>query len=244
MAKVFGVPSVYLRERSLHHLYKSILMALGGFSLVLVLSQAQSLLYSNKTIGFLITYTLITVVAVLAYKFYREDDQASDNYFRGREGERIILKELQKLPAEFRVFCDVKIQPPYNIDFVVAGPTGVFIIEVKSHAGKIDYQNSRISINGLVPQEKDFLKQAKGEARSVADYLKNKAVNISWVHSILAFSHPSATLRFGLKPLDDVFVIGRGFLRKLIQEHREPHYSEATLLELENILTPLVPSEK
>lgn len=218
-------------------------MALGGFSMILILLQAQSI-YPNKTIGFLLTYTSIVVLAVLAYKFYKEDDRTSDSYYRGRRGESVILEELKKLPAEFRVFCDVKIQPPYNIDFVVAGPTGVFIIEVKSHAGKIDYQNSRISINGLVPQEKDFLKQAKGEARSVADYLKNKAVNISWVHSILAFSHPSATLRFGLKPLDDVFVVGRSFLRKLIQQPRGPQHPEGTLLELEKVLIPLVPPEK
>jgi hypothetical protein len=74
MAKVFGTPSPYLRERNLHHLYKSVLMALGGFAIVLILLQAQSF-YPNKTIGFLVTYILIVVLAVLVYKFYKEDDK-------------------------------------------------------------------------------------------------------------------------------------------------------------------------
>lgn len=238
MAKIFGVPSPYLREKSLHHLYKSALMAAGGLAIVLILLQAQSF-YPNKTIGFLVTYVLITVLAVLVYKFYKEDDTTSDNYFRGRKGESIILEELKKLPDEFRVFCDVKIQHPYNIDFLVAGPTGIYTVEVKSHSGKIGYENGRITINGFVPKEKDFLRQAKGEAGSVADYLKEKMSSDYFVFPALVFSSSKATMRFGLKPVDDIFVVGRGFLQELIRSSREQQYSENTLLELEKALTQL-----
>lgn len=238
MAKIFGIPSPYLREKSLHHLYKSILMALGGFAIALILLQAQSF-YPNKTIGFLVTYVLIAVLAVLAYKFYKEDDTTSDNYFRGRKGESIILEELRKLPDEFRVFCDVKIQHPYNIDFLVAGPTGIFTIEVKSHFGEIGYENGRITIDSLVPKEKDFLRQAKGEAGSVADYLKEKLPKDSWISPVLVFSNPKTTLHFGLKPVDDVFVVGRGFLQELLRSSHGQQYPETALLELENFLIQL-----
>jgi hypothetical protein len=238
MAKVFGKPSPYLREKSLHHLYKSVLMALGGFAIALILLQAQSS-YPNKTIGFLITYTLIVILAVLSYRFYKEDDTTSDNYFRGRKGESIILEELKKLPDTFRVFCDVKIQHPYNIDFLVAGPTGIFTVEVKSHSGKIGYENGRITINSLVPKEKDFLRQAKGEAGSVAEYLKEKTGVDYWVSPVLVFSSPSVAMHFGLKPVGDVFVVGRGFLQELIRSSRGQQYSEATLLELESTLAQL-----
>lgn len=213
-------------------------MALGGFAIALILLQAQSF-YPNKMIGFLVTYVLIAVLAVLAYKFYKEDDTASDNYFRGRKGESIILEELRKLPDEFRVFCDVKIQHPYNIDFLVAGPTGIFTVEVKSHSGKIDYENGRITVDGLVPKEKDFLRQAKGEAGSVAGFLKEKMSDDHFVFPALVFSSPKATMRFGLKPVDDVFVVGRGFLQELIRSSRGQQYSEATLLELESTLAQL-----
>lgn len=239
MAKIFGIPSPYLREKSLHHLYKSVLMALGGFAIVLILLQAQSF-YPNKMIGFLITYILIAVLAVLAYRFYKEDDATSDNYFRGRKGEDIILKELKKLPDEFRVFCDVKIQHPYNIDFLVAGPTGIFTVEVKSHSGKIGHENGRITINSFVPKEKDFLRQAKGEAGSVAGFLKEKMNGDHFVYPVLVFSSPNVTMHFGLKPVEDVFVVGRGFLQELIRNSRGQQYSEADLIKLENALTQLI----
>lgn len=238
MAKIFGIPSPYLREKSLHHLYKSVLMALGGFAIALILLQAQSF-YPNKTIGFLVTYVLIAVLAVLAYKFYKEDDTTSDNYFRGRKGESIILEELRKLPDAFRVFCDVKIQHPYNIDFLVAGPTGIFTVEVKSHSGKIDYENGRITIDGFIPKEKDFLRQAKGEAGSVAGFLKEKMNDDYFVLPALVFSNQNATMHFGLKPIDGVYVVGKKFLLSLLQANTQKH-DESELLELEKVLVQLI----
>lgn len=237
MAKVFGKPSPYLRERSLHHLYKSVLMGLGGLAIVLILLQAQSL-YPSKVLGFLITYTSIVVLTVLAYKFYKEDDRTSDSYFRGRKGEDIILEELEKLSDEYRVFCDVKIQPPYNIDFLVAGPTGVFTIEVKSHSGEIGYGEGRITINGQVPKEKDFLRQAKGEAGSVAGYLKGKVTGDTWVFPALVFSNPNASMHFGLKPIEGVHVVGKGFLLPLLTTG-EQKCSKDILLEIERPLMGL-----
>lgn len=238
MAKVFGTPSPYLRERSIHYLSKSTLIAFGGLAIVYVLAQTLPL-YPNKTLGLLATSIFILVIAIPAYKFYQEDDVTSENYYRGRKGESIILEELKKLPDEFRVFCDVKIQHPYNIDFLVAGPTGIFTVEVKSHSGKIGYENGRITINSFVPKEKDFLRQAKGEAGSVADYLKEKLLKDYWISPVLVFSNPKTTLHFGLKPIDDVFVVGRGFLLSLLQLG-ERRLSEENLLELDSILSQMV----
>lgn len=237
MAKVFGKPSPFLREKSLHHLYKSTLMLCGAFAMVLILMQAQSL-YSNKIFGFVFTYTCIVVLLILAYKFYKEDDVISDNYYRGRKGEHIIFKELTKLPNEFSIFCDIKIKHPYNIDFVVLGPTGIFAIEVKSHAGKINYANRKITINNIIPQEKDFIKQAKGEAGSIADYLKEKTNIDYWVNPVLAFSNPKALMYFGLKPMDDVFVVQRGFLLQLIKSANWKN-SEVDILKIEKIISQL-----
>ncbi len=169
----------------------------------------------------------------------KEDDRTSDNYFRGRKGEDTILEELKKLPDEFRVYCDVKIQHPYNIDFLVTGPTGIFAIEVKSHVGEIGYENGRITINGFVPKEKDFLRQAKGEAGSVSDYLKEKVSKDYWVSPVLAFSNPKTTMHFGLKPVDDVFIVGKGFLLSLLQSG-ERQLSEDKLSELESALSQTI----
>lgn len=235
MAKVFGTPSPYLRERSIHYLSKSTLIAFGGLAIVYVLVQALPL-YPNKIIGLLVTTVFIVALAIPVYKLYKEDDITSENYYRGRKGESIILEELKKLPDEFRVFCDVKIQRPYNIDFLVVGPTGIFSVEVKSHSGKIGYAQGKVTINDSVPKEKDFLRQAKGEARSIANYLKEKMNGDNWVFPVLVFSNKNTTMSFGLKPVDDVFVVGRGFLLSLLQLG-ERRISEKDLSELDLVLS-------
>lgn len=236
MAKIYGKPSHYLRERSMHFMNKATLMAFGGLAIIYLLSQSVTS-YPSRLIGFIVSYTLIAIAAVLVYKFYKEDDRISENYYRGRMGEKEIFEELSKLPDEFRVFCDVSIHPPYNIDFVVLGPTGIYTIEAKSHQGEVWYTGGKITINGSIPEEKDFLRQSKAEALSVNAFLKDKTGNDHFVIPVLAFSR--ATMRFGLHPLDGVYVIGRGFLLQLLRTVRKQSYSEEKLSELEAVLRPL-----
>ena len=239
MAKIFGTPSPYLRERSIYYLSKSTLIAFGGLAIVYVLAQTLPL-YPNKTLGLLITSIFILAIAIPAYKFYKEDDITSENYYRGRKGESIILEELKKLPDEFRVFCDIKIVPLYNIDFLVAGPTGLFTVEVKSHSGVIGYANEKITINGSVPKEKDFLKQAKAEAKSISEYLEKEIGADHWVSPVLAFSNLGAKMHFGLNPVGGVFVVQKGFLLKVFLENKREAMAKETLLKIEDKLDGLI----
>lgn len=179
-------------------------------------------------------------MGVPAYRFYKEDDVTSESYYRGRKGESIIFEELKKLPDEFRVFCDIKIAPPYNIDFLVAGPTGIFTIEAKSHSGAIGYADGKITINGFVPKEKDFLKQAKGEARSISEYLKKETGADHWVRPVLVFSSPDAKMHFGLNPVDGVFVVQNRFLLKIFLENQKKTIIDEALSKVEDRLNALV----
>ena len=68
-----------------------------------------------------------------------------DPFHAGAKGELKVVEELKKLDNNFHVLCDVKIGLPYwikydgrrnlksaQMDFVVVGPKGVFMIEVKN----------------------------------------------------------------------------------------------------------------
>ncbi len=171
---------------------------------------------------------------------FSRSNKPFESYYRGRKGESIIFEELKKLPDGFRVFCDIKIAPPYNIDFLVAGPTGIFTVEVKSHPGAIGYADGKITINNLVPKEKDFLKQAKGEAKSISEYLKKKIGTDHWVSPVLAFSNPGAKMHFGLNPVDGVVVVQRGFLLKLLLGASGQQLQETALLDSERSLLQLM----
>lgn len=81
--------------------------------------------------------------------------------YKGAYGELEVLNELKKLDDNYHVFCDAKITlkdyvsykgnrnlKSAQMDFIVAGPTGFFIIEVKNWSER--YKNNH---HGLSPYE-------------------------------------------------------------------------------------------
>ena len=65
--------------------------------------------------------------------------------------------------------------------------------------------------------EKDFLKQVKSEALSLHNYLKEELKVDIYVKPVIVFSR--ARLNFGLKPVDDVFIIQKQWIQKLLATH-------------------------
>jgi hypothetical protein len=52
---------------------------------------------------------------------------------RGARGEKIVAKKLEKLPKKYTTISDVEIpNMGGDIDHVVVGPTGIYVIETKN----------------------------------------------------------------------------------------------------------------
>lgn len=67
--------------------------------------------------------------------YYNKSGKHDDgkNWVKGLEGENIVLEQLNTLPENYFVFHDVKLPGGYgNIDHIVVGPTGLFVIETKN----------------------------------------------------------------------------------------------------------------
>jgi nuclease-like protein len=62
--------------------------------------------------------------------FLRAD--TAQNYLRGRRSERVVEARLAPLEARYFVKHDVSLPFGGNVDHVVCGPTGAFMIETKS----------------------------------------------------------------------------------------------------------------
>ena len=58
-----------------------------------------------------------------------------------------------------------------DIDNIVIGPKGIFIIEVKSSKGTVSYINKQLLINGK-PPEKDYIRQTVAEKLKLIEILK------------------------------------------------------------------------
>jgi hypothetical protein len=108
---------------------------------------------------------------------------------RGERGELKVAEALEDLrPAGYRIFHDLR-RDGFNIDHVVVGPAGVFAIETKfrSGSGEITFRNGEGLFVAGRPEEKDCLKQARGNAREVSRIVKENCGVHRWVNPLVVF---------------------------------------------------------
>lgn len=81
------------------------------------------------------------------HKRYQKPSKTKKNdksWVIGLEGENLVLEQLNKLPKNYFVFHDVKMPKGRgNIDHIVVGPTGLFVIETKNYSGKYQIKGNK-----------------------------------------------------------------------------------------------------
>ena len=92
-------------------------------------------------------------------------EAAADRYYGGASGEQDVGLVLARLPQEFHVFNGLGFDCG-DVDHVVVGPTGIFVVETKNHGGTISQRGSRLCRNGIA-LGRDFIRQANCEAMYV-----------------------------------------------------------------------------
>lgn len=111
-------------------------------------------------------------------------------------GECQVAEHLAILLAEgWRVFHDVPLEvegSKFNVDHVAVGPGGVVAIETKtiSKSRKIIARGDTLRVDGDVVRLPDGsfrcpLKQAKGSARALREWLRSKDVEIAFVQALV-----------------------------------------------------------
>jgi hypothetical protein len=124
---------------------------------------------------------------------------------------------LKTLSDNYTIFCDVSLYNKGNIDFIILGPCGLLAVEVKSHSGRITFENGRLLRYGHPFKEKDFVIQAKNEALDLNKYLLEKINKNIFANPVLVFSSKYAKMRFGFNKINNCFIIQKGFLLELIR---------------------------
>lgn len=127
-----------------------------------------------------------------------------ERWRRGLKGEKLIEKNLSgKLNDEYSLYSDVLLKDGErsgNIDHIVVGPTGIFIIETKNNEGIITYDC--YGWKGLV-ENKNPVFQVNRNMFRVKDVLKNCEIfsdKMPYLKSIVVFSNPKAKLRILNEP--------------------------------------------
>lgn len=110
----------------------------------------------------------------------------------GRDGERTVGQELEKLRAHgYQVYHDF-LADGFNIDHIVIGPTGVFTVNTKTVSkpkdtdAKIEYDGVTVRVPGT-SLDRDPIAQAKAERDFIRNWIKEKANRNVPVRPAVAF---------------------------------------------------------
>ena len=159
---------------------------------------------------------LLVVVLVLPSFISRKVNQKlkeSKRAGRGAVAEEKVGELLAELGPDFLVLHDVECAYG-NIDHLVIASNGaVFMIETKSHRGKVTVQDNVLLVNGRTP-EKDFIAQSLRNSFWLRDQIEPFAGKKPWVTAVLVFTNGFVQVR---GPVKGVIVTNKKYLLNTIQ---------------------------
>jgi hypothetical protein len=169
--------------------------------------------FNSKTLGIGGAATLIILFALkFLADWYEGYDQRKTKEekraIRGAEAEENIGYLLDGLGEDYCVLNDI--ESPYgNIDHIVIGKNnGIFLIETKSHHGKVEIFGNELLVNGK-PPEKNFI----GQTLKNTYWLKERVGDIigsqPWITPVLVFANAFVPYSH---PIKNIHIINKRYL--------------------------------
>jgi hypothetical protein len=167
----------------------------------------------------------------------RDLRRSQSRYLSGDRGELMVAEELARLPDSYAILPDVILPDKRgNFDYVVLGPNGIFLIEVKNHSGRI-YASHEKLFSAKARFERDIVQQILNQRERLEEYLKPTLGEYQLV-PILAFSHKFANVAVK-QPVRGVYAVHRFQLSEFItQMPSGPTHDMKRLLQ---VFKPLLP---
>ncbi len=186
-AEVFGSPGTRVRMTGLLRTQWPILVVfiLCGYLLRAALPWPP---ISSTIAGILFLALAVCVAAAANYS--RRNLQA---FLKGARGEELVARQLALLPVEYAVFHGIATRSSLNskggsdLDHVVVGPTGVFVIETKNWTGDIEIKHGELIYEGISPSRPP-IDQVKTAATQLHKRLAHLLPDESAVNPILCFA--------------------------------------------------------
>jgi hypothetical protein len=134
---------------------------------------------------------------------------------RGAEAEEKVAIRLNALPDGYYGFHDISFSG-FNVDHIVVGPGGIFVVETKSHRGKITANGDSLLLNGKAPI-KDFIKQTWSQTYQVRELLKEQIPGELPIKPILCFTNAFISVR---GPVKGIVIANISYLNKYLLRQR------------------------
>lgn len=219
MAKIYGTESLYiLNKKNLYSKRVIFLLVVTALIFFPYLFNIWSIIRAKRLIAIGIPALFIVIFGII---YYVMDIQGVGllKARRGLQGEEDVFDILKKLPDEYSIFRGIQINGPWDIDFIIVGPTGVFTIETKSHKGTIEFNGEELTHNGTVFPEKNILKQSMSQAWNTHMYLQEEVNKDIFVKPVIVFTRAKA--HFGLYPINNVYIIQKQWLENFILDSKD-----------------------
>jgi len=135
---------------------------------------------------------------------------------RGAYAEEVVAEKLQDLPDGYHAFHDIAFDG-FNIDHVVVGSGGIFLVETKSHSGTVDAQGDTLLLNDKQPP-KNFLNQTWSQTYQLRDFLKKQTSKEYVVKPILCFTRAFVKVR---QPVKGITVVNKKYLTSYLSKQQQ-----------------------
>jgi len=120
-----------------------------------------------------------------------EPPQHVQNWKRGADGERETEKELRRLERiGWKAEHDVQRDGRANLDHVVSGPPGVFLLETKAPSGTVTFEDGVLVVRQLDDPDEIFryttlTRRLRGQAAEVSRHLHAEIGRRQWVNAVV-----------------------------------------------------------
>ena len=200
MARVIGTPGESAAARGALLL----VVVIGSLVLFIGIPSVYALIYSGDRWGF--AGLVIMLIGIAAGLYWQRDTwpEAADliregaNYIRGARGELLVHQELKRLPDECIVFHDFHPVDPasgkparWNVDHIVIGPSGVFVLDAKYYGHRLVQSAERNQYS------RRNVKQAQRNATELRDRLvkwSGGQLERLFVVAVVVYVQPGAQL--------------------------------------------------
>lgn len=196
MAKVLGESGRYLTKQMTKMFQRQILI-LFAFLGTLMFGWGY-LLGANKVNSLTIPFSIIAVFLGTKWlnKKLAELESARINFRKGAVGEAVIGYVLESFPDNYRVVHDLT-TPFGNIDHIVVGPTGAYVIDTKNWKGTVrSDSNGELLVNGK-PTDKQEIKKLTRRIMNIRDKIKVLSSMEPFIQGIFAFPSARIEARWG-----------------------------------------------
>ena len=203
MAHVFGEPGRNAAEESYKRTQRFLLIAFVGIAaLSAIWGFAPGTVFHAVHLTVELALLPTALLGVFAFSVYRwvstkmdAVDRERMSWRRGALGELLTAEILKSLPDSYVVISDVT-KKLGNIDQVVVGPTGVYVIDVKNWKGTVKADGKgEVLLNGK-PPDKAAIKNMLGAVMDFQNKLK-ALENDYFVRGLLVFSSAYVEADFG-----------------------------------------------